>query len=146
MTQVPFWEKPLQSLTSQEWEALCDGCGKCCLHKLIDDETEELHYTNVRCQQLNHETAQCQDYANRMTKVPSCLKVTPSNIPTLDWLPNSCSYRLRFLQQPLPQWHPLLVGYRSVMHTQGASVVGKVISETHICDDLEDYIVRWPLA
>ena len=144
--QQPFWEaKSLAQMNDQEWESLCDGCGKCCLNKVIDDETEELFFTNVACQLLNTKSCQCSDYPNRFKKVPDCFKVTLDNRDSFGWLPVSCAYRRLDEGKTLPSWHPLLVGSTKKMHQLGQSVRGKVISENQ-AGDLEDHVVYWPLT
>jgi uncharacterized cysteine cluster protein YcgN (CxxCxxCC family) len=139
---LPFWEKPLASLDRGEWEALCDGCGRCCIHKLEDEETGILYPTNVACKLLDLKTARCSDYAHRRRFVPDCLRLTPETAGTLGWLPPSCAYRLRAEGEPLPEWHYLVSGDREAVHRAGMSVAGKVISET-VAGPLENHIV-WP--
>ena len=138
----PFWERPLDQLSRDEWEALCDGCGQCCLHKVEDEDTGEIYHTNVACKLLNLKTAQCSDYANRRKFVPDCMKLTPETAGSLAWLPPSCAYRLRADGDPLPEWHYLVSGDRDAVHRAGMSVAGKVISET-VAGPLENHIV-WP--
>lgn len=137
-----FWELPLDSLNRAEWEALCDGCGRCCLHKLEDDETGEIHETNVACKLLDTGSAQCRDYRNRRALVPDCLRLTPKLVHQVSWLPASCAYRRRADGQPLPHWHYLLTGSHEAMHRARASVAGKVISET-LAGPLENHVVDW---
>ncbi|WP_409423056.1 YcgN family cysteine cluster protein [Pseudaeromonas sp. ZJS20] len=143
--ELPFWQRlSLAQMSQAQWESLCDGCGKCCLHKLIDDETEELHFTNIACDLLDLRTCQCKDYPHRFKKVPDCTRLTPELIDEFHWLPASCAYRRLAEGQPLPDWHPLITGSRSAMHAAGASVRGKAIHERH-AGDWEDHIVTWPL-
>ena len=97
-----FWEKPLASLDRGEWEALCDGCGRCCLHKLEDEDTGQLYPTNVACKLLDRRQGQCTDYANRKRHVADCVKLDPARLDELEWLPSTCAYRLRHEDQPLP--------------------------------------------
>ncbi|MDG2002608.1 MAG: YcgN family cysteine cluster protein [Novosphingobium sp.] len=125
-----FWELPLDALTREQWEALCDGCGQCCLHKVEDADTGEIFRTNVACKLLDLETARCSDYRNRRAFVPDCLRLTTRNANSLDWLPKTCAYRLRADGEPLPDWHYLVCGDRDAVHRAGVSVLGKVISET----------------
>ncbi|MFT9015864.1 MAG: YcgN family cysteine cluster protein [Acetobacter sp.] len=140
----PFWETTaLADMTRAQWESLCDGCGRCCLHKLRDDDTEELHYTSVACRLLDVRTCQCTDYPNRLRKVQDCITLTASMIPELDWLPPDCAYRRLANGQGLPQWHPLLSGTSQTVITSGASAAGRCISERR-AGALEDYIVTWP--
>ena len=145
MKAEPFWHsKPMDQFTDPEWESLCDGCGKCCLNKVIDDETEELFFTNVACTLLNTETCQCSNYPQRFKLVSDCFKVTLEHRESFGWLPASCAYRLIDEGKELPSWHPLLVGSSEQMHHLGQSVRGKVISED-VAGDLEDHVVTWPL-
>ena len=137
-----FWELPLEALDRAEWEALCDGCGRCCLHKLEDDETGEVVETNVACRLLDTATAQCSDYRNRKAFVPDCLRLTPRLVRQVTWLPRTCAYRRRADGDPLPEWHPLLTGSREAMLRAGASVAGRVISEQD-AGPIEHHIVDW---
>jgi uncharacterized cysteine cluster protein YcgN (CxxCxxCC family) len=138
-----FWELPLGELSREEWEALCDGCGRCCLHKLEDEDTGELAETNVACRLLDRTTARCSDYRHRKAFVPDCLRLTPKLVAQVRWLPESCAYRRRAEDRPLPQWHPLLSGSPDAMIRAGASVAGRVISETD-AGPLEHHVVEWP--
>jgi uncharacterized cysteine cluster protein YcgN (CxxCxxCC family) len=125
-----FWEeKPLRELDRGQWEALCDGCGRCCLHKLEDEETGELFATNVACRLLNRNTGQCRDYRHRKRYVPDCVKLTPAKLDNLEWLPTTCSYRLVADGKPLPDWHYLVSGDPETVHTAGISVRGWTVSE-----------------
>ena len=145
MTNKPFWQAiTMEKMSDSQWESLCDGCGKCCLNKVIDDETEELFFTNVACSQLNETTCQCNNYSQRFQLVSDCFKVTLANRDSFAWLPASCAYRLIDEGKDLPSWHPLLTGSRDDMHRHGQSIRGKVISEK-AAGDLEDHIVTWPL-
>ena len=137
---LPFWERPLASLSREEWEGLCDGCGKCCLHKVEDEDTGQIYRTNVACKLLDLTTARCSDYRHRRSYVPDCLRLTPRLASSLGWLPGTCAYRLRADDQPLPAWHYLLTGSRDSVHAAGASVVGKAISEK-LAGPLEQHIV-----
>lgn len=137
-----FWEQPIATLSRQEWEALCDGCGKCCLHKVEDEDTGAIYPTNVACRLLDLTTAQCRDYRNRRMFVPDCLRLTPRLAQELTWLPDTCAYRLRAEGLPLPDWHYLISGDRAAVHAAGASVVGKAVSET-VAGPIENHIV-WP--
>ena len=138
-----FWELPLEALTRAEWEALCDGCGRCCLHKLEDPDTGEVVETNVACRLLDPATARCSDYRHRKAFVPDCLRLTPRLVSEAGWLPLSCAYRRRAAGKPLPAWHPLLTSSREAMVRAGASVEGRVVSETE-AGPLEHHIVEWP--
>ena len=137
-----FWEKPLERLNRTEWEALCDGCGKCCLHKVEDEDTGEVYPTNVACKLLDLKTGQCSDYRHRRAHVPDCLRLTPRLAGQVTWLPDTCAYRLRANDQALPDWHYLICGDREAVHRAGASVKGKAISEV-VAGPLEHHIV-WP--
>ncbi|MGL4474223.1 MAG: YcgN family cysteine cluster protein [Shewanella sp.] len=142
---MSFWkQKKLAEFTHEEWESLCDGCGKCCLNKLIDDETEQLYYTNAACKLLNTASGGCQKYADRFQEVPECTRITPENIAELTWLPDSCAYRRIYQERDLPSWHPLLTGSKTAMINAGMSVSGKVVCESKVID-IEDHIVLWPL-
>lgn len=137
-----FWERPLAELSPEEWEALCDGCGRCCLHKIEDEDTGEIADTNVACRLLDCETARCSDYANRKTFVPDCLRLTLKIVDSVEWLPRTCAYRVRAEGRPLPQWHYLISGDREAVKRAGVSVSGRVISETR-AGPLEHHIVEW---
>ena len=137
-----FWELPLGALDRAEWEALCDGCGRCCLHKLEDEDSGEVAETNVACKLLDPETARCTDYRHRKAYVPDCLRLTLRLVDTVPWLPESCAYRRRAEGRPLPRWHHLLTGDRSAMIEAGACVAGKVVSETE-AGPLEHHLVVW---
>ena len=135
-----FWERPLESLSRSEWEALCDGCGQCCLHKVEDEDTGDVYPTNVACKLLDLKTARCSDYRNRRMFVPDCLRLTRRNAGLLEWLPETCAYRLRAAGEPLRDWHHLISGDRDAVHRVGVSVVGKVVSETE-AGPLEHHIL-----
>lgn len=136
-----FWKRPIGDLTRAEWEALCDGCGRCCLHKLEDEDTGAIHATNVACRLLDVRTARCSDYRHRRAMVPDCLRLTPKIAAEVTWLPATCAYRLRADGEPLPAWHYLLSGDRDAVHRAGVSVVGKVVSEV-LAGPLEDHVVE----
>jgi len=136
-----FWEqKRLEQMDSGEWEALCDGCGKCCLHKLEDEETGELYPTNVACRLLDRHAGRCRDYAHRRRFVPDCVQLTPAKLGTLDWLPSTCAYRLVADGKPLPDWHYLVSGSRETVHEAGISVRGWTVSEDD-AGELEYHLV-----
>jgi uncharacterized cysteine cluster protein YcgN (CxxCxxCC family) len=138
-----FWELPIGSLSRAEWEALCDGCGQCCLHKAEDEDTGVIYPTNVACRLLDLQTGQCGDYANRKRRVPDCLKLTPRLALTIDWLPETCAYRLRADDLPLPEWHYLVCGDREAVHRAGISVRGRAISED-LAGPLEQHVILPP--
>ncbi|WP_425442998.1 YcgN family cysteine cluster protein [Sphingomonas guangdongensis] len=123
-----------------QWEALCDGCGKCCLHKLEDEETGELLATNVACRLLDRRQAQCADYRHRHAYVAECVRLTPRLVRTLEWLPSTCAYRLLDEGKPLPAWHYLVSGDRDAVHAAGQSTRGWTVSEDD-AGDLEHHIV-----
>ncbi|MBA3895625.1 MAG: YcgN family cysteine cluster protein [Sphingomonadaceae bacterium] len=129
MGDVKFWELPLDALDRGQWEALCDGCGKCCIHKLEDEDTGEFYPTNVACRLLDRRQARCKDYANRRAHVPDCIRLTPDTVDDHEWLPRTCAYRLRSEGKPLPGWHHLICGDREAVHAVGESVRGWTISE-----------------
>lgn len=144
MIRARFWERfGLADLTPEEWEALCDGCGKCCLHKLEDEETGQLFRTNVACRLLDRQSCRCSDYLNRKARVPDCVQLQPGLVAMLDWLPATCAYRRVGAGLPLPRWHHLVCGDREAVHRAGASVRGWTICETE-AGDLEDHIVGQP--
>ena len=140
-----FWEqKTLAELSREEWESLCDGCAKCCLHKLEDEDTGEIFHTDVACRLLDLDSCQCSNYAERFSRVPYCFKLTPENLHLQTWLPETCAYRLLFQGSPLPNWHPLVSGDRESIHRADISVRGKVVSEQSAQpDDMEDHIIHW---
>ncbi|MGQ8364032.1 YcgN family cysteine cluster protein [Glaciecola sp. 1036] len=151
-----FWKhKTLSQMSKQEWEAICDGCGRCCLHKFIEDtESSEdqdpksaLHYTNIACFLLNDKSCACMAYEKRTQRVPDCATLTAQNLEQMYFMPPSCSYRRFHEGKGLSDWHPLLnKGKKTKMHELGISVRNKTVSEEDVnLDDFEDYIVTWPL-
>jgi len=134
-----FWEQPIETLDRAQWEALCDGCGKCCLHKLEDEDTGELHPTNVACKLLDRRTGFCSDYKHRRAYVPECVRLTAGNVRDIEWLPSTCAYRLRAAGEPLPDWHYLISGDRDAVHRAGQSVKGWTVSEVDV-GDLEHHL------
>lgn len=140
----PFWKtKTLAEMTPAEWESLCDGCGRCCLHKLRDDETQALSFTNVGCRLLDTTTCRCSDYANRFAQVPDCIQLTPAILREVDWLPPSCAYRRIEEGRGLPPWHPLRSGTTRTVVTSGASACGRIVNERD-AGTLEDHVTDWP--
>jgi uncharacterized cysteine cluster protein YcgN (CxxCxxCC family) len=131
---APFWEKPLAALDAAEWEALCDGCGKCCVHKVEDEQTGEIHATNVACRLLDRTSGRCTNYKGRKKYVPDCIRLTFDKIGKLGWLPSTCAYRLRAEGRPLPQWHYLVCGDPEAVHRAGMSVRGWTVSEDEAGD------------
>jgi hypothetical protein len=142
----PFWEhKTLTEMTRQEWESLCDGCARCCLVKLEDEDSGEIHYTNAVCDLLDQETCRCTQYQARTQQVPECVVVTPDVLDQLHWMPSTCAYRLLWEGKSLPDWHPLVSGNTDSVHLAGISVRGRVYRESEISvDELEEHIVDWP--
>jgi len=140
-----FWENiALADMDAEQWESLCDGCGKCCLHKLEDEDSGEVFVCNVACRLLDLGNCTCQDYINRKTRVPDCTVLTPQHIAEFHWLPETCAYRLLAADKPLPDWHPLISGDVATVHRAGISVCGRVVSETD-ADDLQQHITDWVL-
>ena len=131
VTKAAFWEAPIESLDRAQGEALCDGCGKCCLNKVEDEDTGRIYPTNVACKLLDLQTCQCSNYRGRKAIVPECLRLTPAKIDDYVWLPSTCAYVLRAAGQPLPAWHYLISGSRETIHDAGMSVKGRAISEVH---------------
>ena len=140
-----FWQKKsLKEMNRDEWESLCDGCGKCCLNKIDYEDIQKIYYTKVSCQLFDPKTCRCSDYPNRLKKVKDCLKITPDNLTAMKELPASCAYRLIANNKPLKSWHHLVCGDRNKVHTTNNSVKNKVINEKEINEnDLEDYIIDW---
>ena len=137
-----FWELELSQLNREEWEALGDGCGRCGLHKVEDEETGEISDTNVACKLLDCETAQCGDYKHRKAFVPDCLTLSIKLVDNVPWLPKTCAYRLRAEKRPLYSWHYLISGDRDDVIRAGVSVAGRVVSETE-AGPLEHHMVEW---
>jgi uncharacterized protein len=139
-----YWNrKTLDEMSKEEWEALCDGCGWCCVHKIQDIDTEEVFYTNVVCKYLDMHRCRCTDYEHRHTLVPTCVLLTTDLIKKLTWLPETCAYRLVSEGKDLPDWHYLKSGSDYTIHKQGFSVRNQVISERDIdMDHLEDFVVE----
>jgi len=137
---IKFWEDlPLEALDRAQWEALCDGCGKCCLHKLEDEETGELFATNVACKLLDRRMGMCKDYKHRRAYVPECVRLTTRNVRDIEWLPTTCAYRLRANGEKLPDWHYLVSGDSEAVHNAGESTRGWTISEDD-AGDLEHHM------
>jgi hypothetical protein len=136
----PFWkEKTLEEMSAAEWESLCDGCGKCCLSKLEDEDTGDIYFTTVGCRLFDAGTCRCGDYANRQAVVPDCVRLTPENVRTIAWLPSTCAYRLVAEGRDLYPWHHLICGDRDAIHRAGASVRGRVTASEDELDEPEDY-------
>jgi hypothetical protein len=144
---APFWRaKSMGEMTKAEWESLCDGCGRCCLNKLIDADTDETVFTDVGCRLLDTKACRCSDYAHRQARVRDCVRLTARNVKRLSWLPPTCGYRLVAEGRDLAWWHPLVSGSAETVHEAGVSVRGRVsASEKTVPDEkLEEYIVSWP--
>jgi uncharacterized cysteine cluster protein YcgN (CxxCxxCC family) len=143
MDAEPFWRtKRLAEMTREEWESLCDGCGKCCLHKVEDGRTGRLAKTDVACRLLDPESCRCTAYAERKRFVPDCVVLTPAKVPNLSWLPATCAYRLIDEGRDLPWWHPFVSGDPETVHMAGVSVRGRAISEREFPDP-RTRIVDW---
>jgi len=142
---INFWEqKTLSEMTQEQWESLCDGCGKCCLQKLEDEDTGEVFYTDVSCHLLDVKTCRCKDYQNRLARVPECIDLTPETASEYSWLPSTCAYRLLAEGKALEPWHPLISGVSGAELTTRVSVRGRVVSEVFVHpDDLEQRIIQW---
>ncbi len=144
MHDIPFWEKPLEQLDRAEWEALCDGCGKCCLLKAEDEDDGKIYMTNIACKLLDIENSRCSDYRRRKFYVPDCVRLTRTKLYQFTWLPGSCAYKLRAAGKPLQDWHYLVSGDRETIHQAGMSVRGKVIAEVD-AGPIEQHILDRPL-
>ncbi len=144
--KIPFWRaKTLEEMSGAEWEALCDGCARCCLNKLEDADTGAIEWTNVACRMLDEGACRCRDYDNRRQSVPDCVPLTPASVRTLTWLPPTCAYRLVGKGRELYWWHYLVSGDRDTVHQAGISVRGRTVAENDVpVDDLEEFIVDWP--
>jgi len=147
MSDLPFWKtKSLAEMTEGEWESLCDGCGRCCLVKLEDEDTAKIYFTDVGCRLLDSESCRCRDYKNRSARVDDCVRLTAKNLGELNWLPPTCAYRLLANGGDLYWWHPLVSGDRETVHAANISVRGRVSSDEDALpeDKIADHIVAWP--
>ena len=142
----PFWRRlTLAEMSASQWESLCDGCARCCLNKLLYEDTGEIAWTDVACHLLDGETCRCTDYEHRHARVADCQALTAENVPELTWLPPTCGYRLVAEGRDLYWWHPLVSGDANTVHDAGISVRGRTKSENDInLDELENYVVTWP--
>jgi uncharacterized protein len=144
---APFWRvKSLEEMNREEWESLCDGCARCCLVKLEDEDSGEIYFTDIGCTLLDAKTCRCRDYPRRSRRVPDCVTLTPAEVRSLSWLPVTCAYRLVAEGKDLFAWHPLVSGSRDSVHETGISVRGRVFaSEDDLAQELwPKRIVRWP--
>jgi uncharacterized protein len=146
--EIPFWRrKTLREMTGAEWESLCDGCGRCCLSKLEEEDTRKIYFTDIGCRLLDGQTCRCRDYPNRNALVDDCVRLTPEEVETINWLPPSCGYRLINEGRDLYWWHPLVSGDPDTVHTAGVSIRGRLSGlEDDVGDEAyEDRIVQWPV-
>jgi uncharacterized cysteine cluster protein YcgN (CxxCxxCC family) len=140
---MKFWEtKTLAQMTTEEWESLCDNCGKCCLHKLEDEDTGELAFTSVCCDLIDLETCRCTRYSERCTLVPDCIDLKQHDFAEYNWLPATCAYRLLTDGEPLPDWHPLVSGNPESVKDAGVAITSYAIKESQV-EDMEDHIIAW---
>lgn len=140
---MSFWKtKKLSEMTTEEWESLCDNCGKCCLHKLEDEDTGDIYFTSIACKLINLDTCRCTRYAERSQLVPDCLDLMRLDVANYNWLPSTCAYRLLNNGEDLPAWHPLLSKSPDSVRDAGVSIRSYAMTESET-DDLEDYIIEW---
>jgi uncharacterized cysteine cluster protein YcgN (CxxCxxCC family) len=139
-----FWLlRQLEDLNDAEWEALCDGCGRCCLNKIEDEDTGQIHLTRLACRLLDLGTCQCSDYANRKERVPECVKIDAATVRSVKWLPPTCAYRLVAEGRDLFWWHPLVSGTQQTVHDAGISIRHFARSEKGIAfDNYWRYIIE----
>lgn len=145
-TSTRFWEtKTLDEMSDAEWESLCDGCGRCCLHKLEDEDTRDIFYTDIACKLLDTDKCRCKHYSTRFERVPDCLSVRPLSEEKLHWLPNSCAYVKLAKGEPLSDWHPLISGSFTSVHAAGIGMGGRCFSETEVpVAEWEQHLIVWP--
>ncbi len=141
---LPFWKTtPLSRMTHAQWESLCDGCAKCCLEKLEDEETQEIYYTNISCNLLDTERCRCTHYRERSVLVPTCVTLKLEHLEDPYWLPPTCAYRLLAEGRDLPDWHPLVSGDPASVERAGHSVRGRSVPEAEVDDDWEFHLIDW---
>ena len=146
MAEKPFWQTvKLADMAAAQWEDLCDGCAKCCLVKLQDEDSGEIVFTDIVCNLLDQQSCRCTHYEERTKLVPDCVKLSKDNLDKIDFMPPSCAYRLLHEGKDLPQWHPLVSGRADSVVEAGMSVKGRVIAEMAFDGDSEDRVVDWPL-
>lgn len=147
IAEIPFWQrKHFREMSRNEWEALCDGCGKCCLTKLEDADTGEVYYTDLACEYMDGDQCRCTVYSQRKQKVPDCIVLTPDNVEAFHWLPQTCAYRLLAENKPLPDWHPLVSGDPDSVHKAHVSVRHRTVSNATVDEaDWEEHIIHWVL-
>lgn len=145
VTERPFWQRlSLAQMNSEQWESLCDGCARCCLIKLEDEDSGEVVYTRVVCQLLDEDQCRCSRYPERHELVPDCVQLGPDQAAEFHWLPTTCAYRILAEGGDLPDWHPLVSGDPESVHRAGISVRGRVLSEVHVHPEgLEEHVIRW---
>ncbi|MFT7465690.1 MAG: putative cysteine cluster protein YcgN (CxxCxxCC family) [Brevundimonas sp.] len=141
----PFWKnKTLSQMSSEEWESLCDGCGRCCLHKLEDEDSGKIYFTDVACHYLDEEECSCPHYEDRQKYVPDCLSIKPDWGKKFNWLPSTCAYRLLYEGKELPIWHPLISGDKKSVHLAGISVRGRTYRDNEVSKDLLfEHVINW---
>lgn len=143
--EMPFWiTKTFKEMSHDEWEALCDGCAKCCLHKIEDIDSGEVYTTDVACRLLDLRTCRCKDYEHRGELVSDCLQLTPEVLEEITWLPKTCAYRRLAEGRSLARWHPLVSGDKNTVFQVGIAICGKVVAEEMVdMADIEDRVVDW---
>ena len=140
---MSFWKtKKLSEMTTEEWESICDSCGKCCLNKLEDEDTGEIYFTSVVCNLIDLDTCRCTRYSERCTLVPECIDLKQHDFSEYNWLPSTCAYRLLVDGKDLPDWHPLISGNKNSAQEAGVAISSYAMKESEI-DDLEDHIIEW---
>lgn len=143
MSAQPFWETTsLKDMSREQWESLCDGCALCCLHKLEDEDTNEVYYTEVHCRYMDSDNCRCTVYQERQKKVPNCVWLTPEQASEFRWLPESCAYRVLAEGRKLADWHPLISGDPDSVHQANISIKGKGVADDQVAEeDWEDHII-----